>query len=980
MTIGLSVQSFGQNAGVSGKVTDNAGEPVVGAFVQEKGTQNATLTDANGAYSLKVAPKATLVFQNLGYVTQEVPTAGKSVVNVVLLEDVTLLNEAVAIGYGTLEKKMLTSSVASVSGKQLMPGKGDASIAQALRGKVANLQVSSTDSPNTDITLQLRGVASVCAAMNPLVVIDGLAGGDINSIIQEDVLSIDILKDAAASAIYGTRAAGGVILVTTKNADRLKEGTTSVTYTGEVSHKSDLSKSRLDLWDRDFYLNTYGQYYNAIDYGADTDWYKEIANNENLSQKHTLNFQAKSKVSSIYSTLQYSKNEGLAKFDTRDDITGRINADFHLLQGWLDVTARMEYRQAKRNANALDFSGVFGNPTRPIYDSEQPDGFAYDNNSNFNIVRERTYNTNDQLDKWFMPEASFKLNILPVEGLSIKQDFAYEFRGSDVMKYVSADSWSEIHAARKGSATIYRSTNEVVNIEGYANYANHFGLHNVSAAAGYSYNEVNGYHYSMNNYDFSNDGVKYWDIGEGSFLNTGNADMGSYKDVTTKLLAFFGRANYDYDGRYIAMASIRREASSALAAEKRWGTFWSLSGGWRVSAEPWMANTKDWLSDLKLRASYGVTGNCGFGSSAVAMYTTGEYPINMPNQKWAWAYQYDGNPNPDLKWEEQHGLNLGVDFSFLDNRIYGKFDWYNRKVVDMIYNIQVPQPPYACQYLTKNLGSLRNRGYEFEIGADVVRTSKVRYSTNMRFSHDNTQIITLDGAGDYKDFAELPGMGSGGGGYIRIEEGTVLGKFFMLECIGIDKEKGDFLISDRDGKTIYGSEAGDGDRKYVGDYIPFVQISWDHRLEVGNFELGLDLRSWIDFDVFNCTEFYHGLPIAGGLKRAYTKNAVLKNAVQNPSSYYLQDGTFLKIDALNLAYNIPIKKATNNFIKGIKAYVTINNLATFTKYEGMDPEVPITGLEAGFEYVEYRNGDNSSASVTMYPRCRNAIFGVQLSF
>ena len=960
---------------VAGKVTDASGTPLIGVSVTIKDTVKGTATDVDGNYALDAQKTDVLVFEFLGYKSQEITVGSQTVINVSLTEDTTAIDQVVVVGYGTMEKKMVTSAVASVSGDALMPGSGNVSVANALRGKVGSLVISGADSPNSGQTLQLRGSASINAGSSPLVVIDGMPGGDIRSVLPEDIKSIDVLKDASAGAIYGSRAAGGVILITTKNASNLDEGTVRLSYSGEFSHKEAMKTP--DVLTASEFLELRADQ-GAIDYGSDFNWYEAMLNKNNFSQKHTVNLQANSKKASIYATFQYNDNQGIAIEDARQDVAGRINANFKALNGWLDLAVKADYRRANRNNNEPNFAqAVRNNPTRSAYDPNSATGYnvwineTLEYNTVANVMLYDYYG----LDQWLKPEVSAKLNILPVQGLSYTQTMGYELRQWENQTYKWSTHADHVTDGKKGTAYQGFSKTENVNAEGYFNYINSFDKHNINATLGYSYYEYNNSSFEMTNRDFAVEGTAIWDIGTGKDLAKGAASMGSGKAITQKLLAYFARVNYDYDGKYIVSASFRRESSSKFAKENRWGNFWSVSGGWRISDEPWMENAS-WIDDLKIRAAYGVTGNSDFSASYASMsYGSDGYFMMPTTGNYAIVYGPNVVLNPSLKWEEQHGWNLGLDFSFFDNRLYGKFDWYNRKVVDMLYSVKVPQPPYALTSQMQNIGNMRNQGWEFEIGADIVRNNRDwNYSMNFIFSHDKTEVLTLFGNGTYFDYAGFPAPGSPGNA-IRMQEGTIFGEYYMRKCVGIDKETGDFLIervnADGSKEIVQGKDSKTGDRQTVGNFVPKVMASWSHRLSWKNFDFNMDLRSWIDFDVYNTLDMYFGLQNQNSinlLKTAYTKHKDITKEKQL-CSYFLEDGSFLKIDAINLGYTLPLKDKTNGMIQSLRIYGNINNVCTITGYSGMDPEVDVIGVEGGIEWWD-----------GFYPRARTYTLGVQLTF
>ena len=963
-----------QASKVAGKVTDASGTPLIGVSVTVKDTVKGTATDVDGNYALDAQKTDVLVFEFLGYKTQEITVGSQTVINVSLVEDMTAIDQVVVVGYGTMEKKMVTSSVSSVSGDALMPGAGNVSVANALRGKVGSLVISGTDSANAGQSLQLRGSASINGGTGPLVVIDGMPGGDIRSVLPEDIKSIDVLKEASAGAIYGSRAAGGVILITTKNASGLDEGTVRLSYTGEFSHKDVLT--RPDVLNAEEFLE-YRALQGAVDYGDNFNWYEEMLNKNNFSQKHTVNLQANSKKASIYATFQYNDLQGVAMEDERQDIAGRVNANFKAVEGWLDIAVKADYRRAVRNNNNPNFAqAIRNNPTRGAYDDKSNTGY------NIWLYEDLQYNTIAAvklydywgLDQWFKPEVSAKLNILPVQGLSYTQTMGYELRQWENHTYRWSTHQDEVSVNRKGTAYQGFSKTENINSEGYFNYINSFEKHNINATLGYSYYEYNNEGFNMTNYDFPVEATAVWDIGTGMYNKLGQADMSSSKAITQKLMSYFARVNYDYDGKYIVSASFRRESSSKFAKNNRWGNFWSVSAGWRISDEPWMENVS-WIDDLKIRAAYGVTGNSDFSASYASMSYGSDGYFMLPTGNFGIVYGPAVTLNPSLKWEELHGWNVGLAFSVFDNRLYGKFDWYNRKVVDMLYSVSVPQPPYALNSQMQNIGNMRNQGWEFEIGADIVRNNNDwNYSTNFIFSHDKTEVLTLWGNATYYDYAGFPAPGSPGNA-IRMKEGTVFGEFYMRKCVGIDKETGDFLIErlNEDGSTeiVQGQKTSNNDRRTVGNFVPKVMASWSHQLSWKNLDFSMDLRSWIDFDVYNTLEMYYGLQKQTNinlLRSAYTKNKDITQEKQL-CSYFLEDGTFLKIDAINLGYTLPLKEKTNGLIQSLRIYGNINNVCTITGYSGMDPEVDVIGVDGGIEWWD-----------GFYPRARTYTLGVQLTF
>lgn len=969
-TAALSLQAQTRNQ-VSGRVTDAAGEPLVGATVVVVGTTTGTTTDIDGNYAINAPAAGQLKFSYIGYAEQTVEIGTQSVINITLQDDSQVLKDVVVIGYGTMEKKSVTSSITSIKGDDLTAGMGGSTIATVLQGKVPGLTISGSSSPNSSNGFQLRGVASINASQSPLVVIDGIPGGDMRALIQEDIESIDVLKDASAGAIYGTRAAGGVILITTKRA---KQGRVSVNYTGEFSIES--IRKYPDLLSSSEYV----EYGLGEDYGSDTDWFKELTNELPFSQRHTVSLSGGTEAAQVYTSFMAQDQKGIVIGDNRKDYSGRINARFNLFDGLVEVRANAQFREAERdNRNSSGiFKMAFGlNPTIPLYDPENPSDYNVVGNgisgTSFNPVADIMLRTKNGKDQWLLADATVKINLM--KGLSLQGTVGIDKRQYQEYTYVSHDHKESIDNSRRGGASHKFSKDNRVSVEAYANYHRTFAEdHTLDAVAGYSFWQAGGESFSMSNYDFPVDGVGPWDMGVGSYLTDGRASMDSSKDPRERLLSLFGRANYSYKDRYMATVSFRREGSSKFGPNNRWGNFWAVSGGWRLSNEAFMRDIR-WIDDLKIRLGYGVTGNNGFGNG----YTTRMYTANdmwPTNGIWQPGYGSVRNINPDLKWEEKSELNVGFDFALFDNRLWGKFDLYYRQVNDMLYNVNAPMPPMVHDTVMKNIGSLENRGWEFELGGDIVRSKNFRYTSSVRLSHNKTRINRLGDDGFFLDEVTFPSPGNPGTA-VRLQNGLELGQFFIYKYAGLD-ENGKWLIYDKNNEIVPAIDGSTSNliaenKHFVGNAIPKVILSWDHTFKYKNWDLSVYLRSWLDYDVFSQVNMYYGLANDSQLnvlKSAYTRNRNIKDE-KILCDYWLDDGSFLKIDAINLGYTLDLRKWTR-YIQSAKLYLTIRDLAVFTNYNGLNPEIDINGLYPGFEYV------NDTAS--MYPQTTRFTLGVQITF
>ncbi len=495
---GNLVESIAQKGKtITVKVTDSMGD-LIGANVLVKGTTIGNVTDMTGQVVLQDVPaNAVLEISYIGYLTKEVPVGNQSVITVSLSEDSQKLGEVVVVGYGTMEKKQVTSSVTSLAASDMMKGVGGADITSSLQGKISGLILQNSGSVNAGTTIQLRGLTSINSGKQPLIVVDGFPGGDIRALNQDDIKSIDVLKDASAGAIYGTRAASGVILITTKSGSNTN-GKVKLNYSTELSKKQNYGKP--DMMSADEYRHRTDV--NITDYGKDADWWDALLQKNNFSQKHHLSLELGTENAQVYTSFFYENNEGMAIKDNRKDYGGRLNANFKLFDGWLEIRPIVDYRQTSRTSDGKDEDkkanfkqALYNNPTRSPYDPESPSGYNVwtGETLDYNIVADRMLTDYEGLDKWFKPEVTMKLNVKPIEGLSYTQTLGYENRQWELHQFRSRYHREEVTNNRNGWAKMDFSKTEQLTSEGYFSYVKEFkGGHNLNAVAGYSYFEKNG--------------------------------------------------------------------------------------------------------------------------------------------------------------------------------------------------------------------------------------------------------------------------------------------------------------------------------------------------------------------------------------------------------------------------------------------------------------------------------------------------------
>ena len=972
----MSVTQDGRTVTVT--VSDEAGE-LIGANVIVKGTTNGNVTDFNGQVTLQDVPaNAILEISYIGYITKEVPVGNQTNINVTLEEDSKALEEVVVVGYGTMEKKQVTSSVTSLSAGDMMKGVGGSDITTSLQGKISGLVMANSGGANDKTTIQLRGLTSINSGKEPLIVVDGFPGGDIRALNQDDIKSIDVLKDASAGAIYGTRAASGVILITTKSGSNTS-GKVKLNYSTELSKKQNYNKP--EMLSADEYRARTDV--NIVDYGQDADWWDALLQKDNFSQKHHLSLELGTENAQVYTSFFYETNEGIAIRDGRQDYGGRLNANFKLFDGWLEIRPIVDYRQTARTSDGSDEDqkpnfkqALYNNPTRSPYDANSASGYNVwtGETLDYNIVSDRMLEDYEGLDKWFKPEVTMKLNIKPIEGLSYTQTLGYENRQWELHRFRFREHREEVTNNRAGWAHLAFDKTENLTSEGYFSYVRDFkDGHNLNATLGYSYFEKNGEEFNMGNYNFPVQGVEFWDIETGSYLADGQAEMASQKDITERLFAIYARANYSYKDKYMLSATFRHEGSSKFAADNRWGNFWAVSAGWRVSGEEFMQEF-DWLSDLKLRFGYGVTGNNDFDASYMANSLSSDAYWMLPNGNWAYTYGPTSNVNPGLGWEEKKEWNFGIDYAFFNNRLYGKFDVYRRKIDGMLYEVNVPQPPYPNQTQWQNIGEMESKGWEFEVGGDIIQTQDFTWTSNLNLSHNSGKILSTWGegtqiTGNTFDEPGWPGEAS------QLEDGAEIGAFYLWKFAGFD-ENGDFLLYNQEGEVIPAGEKNVNDKQYIGNYLPKVIMGWNNSFRYKNFDLGINMRSWIGFDVYNSFPMYLGIQGQNGAGQWNLWKPALDDpkynqirGVKQLCDYFLEDGSFLKIDAITLGYTLNMKKYTENIVDHIRIYGTVGNVATITGYSGYNPEVNITGWEGGVDKVWDCN-----------PIVRTYTLGIQVSF
>ena len=965
---------------VSGTVLDgDSKEPLPGVNVVIKGTSIGTTTDGDGKYSLNVPDEGgVLVFSFIGYATQEAIIENRTVIDVAMVADITSLDEVVVVGYGTQQRKNVTTAIAQISSEDLLQVAGNGAL-MAMQGKVAGLSIVNTAAadPNSSPNFQLRGVSSRNAGLGPLFVINGIPGGNIDNLNQNDIESVTVLKGGAAAAIYGTRGSNGVILVTTK------KGTTTpqAFYDGYVSFN--YLANTLDVLSRDDFM-AHGR---GVDYGGNTNWLKSITHEPGVSQKHTLQLSGGSDLTNYMISFDYRDAEGVDLRSDKEEYGARLNLNHHSANNLYVATITIAPRYLKSNntSNGGFSQALFLNPTLPVQDTINPERY-------FNIRTgfDGAYNPVEELKtvlsgtegKYLDWSASFRLNLLK----NLYTQVSLSEQTSDFFDFGFTPSYNtgkiNNDGGRNSASRAYKKRDQKT-FEWIGNYNLALDKHNVEVMGGYSFNYFANEGLNASNEQFPSDVLTYNNLGTGTWiLESPQNRVGSYK-TDAKLVAFFGRVNYDFADKYYVSASLRREGSSKFGIGNKWGNFPGVSVGWRIINEAFFP-TVDAINDLKFRADFGVTGNQDFNRGGDDL---GSY-MSMDTYSGYGFYAYQGvyyqvwgpsqNTNYNLRWEKAENFNVGVDFELFDRRLTGSLNYYTRKNKDLLGNYNVPVPPNVQGSTYVNVGTMKNSGFEIQVEAEPYRSDKFSYTVTLAGATNDNKFVSFSNdlyrGQNFSDIGGLGGMGSSGLNSQRLEEGKRIGSFYMLKSAGVDAT-GRLLVYNKAGEVIPGNLAKADDRQYVGNGLPKFTASLGNTFSYGNFSLAIFLRGAFGYDLYNTTAYFLGTPATqkgvNVLTSAYDGGKY--SALTNPetysslSDYFLEKGDFVKIDNVTLGYTF---KNPIEYLSSVRLYFTARNLYTFTKFTGGDPEsVSVNGLTPGI-----------NTSLPYYPSSTQLIAGLQVKF
>ena len=966
ITMALGANVFAQDSGyvVKGVVVDQSG-PVIGAGVFEEGTSNGAVTDYDGNYTLRVSSaNATVQVSCIGYSTVSFK-ASDMPATVVLAEDTMNLDEVVVIGYGTLSKKEISSSIVQVDKKDFVQGSMNNAM-EMLTGKVAGLNVNTTAAanPNSSSSLQIRGATSISASNDPLIVIDGVPGGSIRNLSPQDIESMTVLKDAASAAIYGTRGANGVILITTKKGTDKGAGHSSVTYDSWFG--VNLAKPAPETLTPDEFRRSR----RGNDYGYNTDWYKEIMRDFSYDMNQYVSLDGATEKSSYNASVNYKRATGLDMAAAREEFGGRAAFEQRALNNKLVFNFSVNARHVNEtwgNDGMFD-TALNLNPTMPI---KNEDGSWFQPTTATGIknpVSELVVNTSNGARNYLLGTAGLKWNIWNNEHHSFSTSVNYTYNYNDLKSnyYTPSTSSESFWNDYDGRANLSYQKTWINLVEWLFNYNMSIGNNNLGFVAGYSWQKDMWENMGAENSNFTYDNMLYNSIGSGTYLGEGKANMWSGKSES-RLVGVFGRLTYNWKNTVFASASLRYEGSTKFGADHKWGYFPAVSAA--IELKNIFFKGAENINSLKPRVSYGVTGRSDFDAyKALATYSAnGSY---LMGSDWVTGYAPSSNANTKLGWEKLVSINAGVDFAFF-NRLRGSIEYYNRQSRDLLYNYTAPQPPFVYSSILVNVGTTENKGVELTLDYDVIKGHDFTWTTGVNMSWGTTTLKHLSNdiyKASYIELYRKPGVGTNEY-FFRVAENSKIGQFYGYKYAGTD-DSGNMLVYDKDGNAVNAAAANAEWKDYIGNGTPSTFLTWSNVFRWKGFDLSMMWRGAFGFEIFNMRKYGMGLQGCGTdnvLRTAYTTDSYIRTGGGVISSYFLEKGDYFKLENVTLGYNFNFKR--DAAVNALRVYLAAKNLCTLTKYTGNDPSiVSVNGIEPGV--------DNSSA----YPLATTVTLGVTLSF
>jgi TonB-linked SusC/RagA family outer membrane protein len=967
----FSLNTFGQQTPVSGTVSDeNTGETLTGVTIHEKNTQNFTSTDINGLYNINVSSSAVLVFSYLGYETQEI-IASATLLNVNLKPSQLILDEVVVVGYGTVEKGNLTHSVSTVSNKEI-DQRPIVSAAQAIQGKAAGVMVMQPNGmPGSQLTVRVRGATSFNASNEPLYVVDGVPVDNINFLSPNDIANMHILKDASSAAIYGSLAANGVIIITTKAGTK---GVAKITFNAQtgINKVSNRIKS----------LNAaqYKELQDEIGLVSVPDGVTDITNwfDEVYSTGITQNYQVS--VSNgfdnfkYYLSAGYLNEKGVLNTAFFKRYSFRANVE-NQIRKWLNVNANISYSDNISNGITTGVGSNRGGTVLavvnlpssvPVFNEEGLYNRVFYGMNIANPIEELENGKNNKNKEnrliasgnatiTFIPELIFKTSFTMDRKNAISTGFTPPVHGGD------RDDW--------GSGWDNRNMNTLLIFDNILTYKKSFSKHKVEAMLGSSWTDS----------DYTNSYISGSNYKDGQIHTLNAANKISWDGTGTgasqwAILSYFGRVAYNFDDKYLFTTNIRTDGSSKLHPNHRWGVFPSFSAAWRLSSEKFMNNI-NWINDLKIRGGWGQTGNqSGVGDYAyLQRYSISRQPWFEEGKSNAIPIINQSNlRTPDLTWETTTQTNIGVDIGILKSRLNITMDYYYKRTTNMLMYVSLPSGAASASSIVRNEGEMTNSGFEFSTNSRNIQ-GEFAWTTDFNISFNKNKLSSLELQKIYTDALTSDVLHEP---IVRNEPGRSLGGFFGYISDGVDSETGELMYRDinEDGKITA------TDRTYIGNPNPDFIFGMTNTFSWKNFNLSIFIQGSYGNDIYNASRIetegmYDGKnqstkvlgrwKVPGQVRDVPKAGFDIKN-----SSYFVEDGSYLRLKNISLSYNF-----TGEFLKKIgitrlQPYITVSNLLTWTKYSGMDPEVNQYGNSGAVQGVDWGT----------YPHSKSYVFGINIEF
>ena len=975
---------------ITGKVTGDNSEPLVGVSIKIEGTNNGVITDLDGNYAITAASNAVLVLTYVGFETQKVSVNNRTVINVTMANSASALSEVVVVGYGSTSRKTLSSSVTTMKQEDLNRG-AISDVGQLLQGKVPGLNISASGDPNRPAAVVLRGASTLNSSQGPFYVIDNVPGADISTVAPDDIATIDVLKDAAATAIYGNRAANGVIMITTKKG---KKGQGVVSYNGYIG--SETVSSRLEMMNASelkAFVAANGQSMTpANDKGADTDWQKEVQRTKALSHNHNLSFSGGGEHNSYSASLNYINKEGILLKSNFQRIIARLQFDQSFLNDKVklgmqvsNATTKSDYTPQRNSVLGQMISYL---PVSPV---RNPDGTFFENfttGAYFNPVAMIEHGQ-DQT-KFNNLIGAFTAQVQLPFGLSYNLNLSHqratslhgEFYGSYYSQYNSANFYYKpeppaVHYLQNfgtnGAAVrnTYENTNNL--LETFLTWNKEFGNHSIKAVVGYSWQDNvlgDGFQTTSTNFPVDNIGFNNFALSNPYAITSYRVNFGAdgiYQQ--NRLISDFGRLNYNFKNKYLLQGSLRRDGSSVFGKNNQWGYFPSVGAAWRISEEGFMKN-QSLFDDLKLRGSYGVTGNSSGFNAYTSLFLSGSLGSFYNNGTLVAALGPTKAANPDLQWEKTATKNLGLDFSILKGKVSGTVELYDKTTTGMIYSYGVDRALVPTGSIVANGGSMNNRGVELSLNITPLSTKAFTWTTGINLASNTNKIVSLTNplfaGGDSVRLTQPEGNGQTGSTLQILKAGYPLGQFFTFQYAGKDAN-GVSQYAKKNGELTLTPAIGT-DYQYAGSPQPKLLLGWTNTMRFNNFDFNFFIRGVFGNKIFNATRADLFRPTTAqftNVLKEVTSESVKDINSHRFSSRFVEDGSYVRMDNATLGYTI---NGISKYMKSVRIYAAVNNAFTWTKYKGIDPEVNQGGIAPGVDTNNF------------YPKTRTIMLGLNTSF